>query len=253
MGTTGLIFGAVALAWLAYLVPMWVRRNSSAPATSIDLDERFSDSVQLVRDEADLEVEHRGEDHEVSTPLTRRAQLTALKRRDGLATARRRSLFLLIMIALVVVSGLSIAGVLLPWAPAIPVGLLGLYVVMARVNIRSMDRERREILDALKGFETRTEETVVLTAGDLETVRTVPGSSKVTEVDLGAPKPSEGGAIWDAVPVTAPTYVQTPTPPRTVRTIDLSAPSVPKPVTADPRSAQTAAEVEVEHKKAVGE
>ena len=55
-----------------------------------------------------------------------------------------------------------------------------------------------------------------------------------------ADPPSRAGALWDPVPITMPTYVSKPLAPRTVRTIDLSGPTVaarppdPVPVTADP-------------------
>lgn len=45
------------------------------------------------------------------------------------------------------------------------------------------------------------------------------------------------GSLWDPIPITRPTYVSAPLAPRTVRTIDLSAPVPPAaatPVTADP-------------------
>ncbi|GAB3714808.1 hypothetical protein GCM10028815_32170 [Mariniluteicoccus flavus] len=239
-------------AWLAYLVPAWIRRSQRDAAVPSDPAERFSDSVRIVRDGSIVSQPEEGPDVEVSTPFTRRAALGELKRRDQRAAGRRRVLLISIMVALVVVVGVTIAGLVPVWTPAIPVGLLVVFVGAARISVASMDRERREILDSLR--RGNEEDTVVLSADDLEKVDGGAAGSTVVEVALGAPKPS-GSALWDAVPVTTPTYVQTPTPPRTVRTIDLSAPSAPAPVTADPKSATEVEDVEVEQprKKASGE
>lgn len=233
MGTTGVVFGILAAAWLAYLIPLWMRRSQQATRPA-DLTERFSDDVRIVRDgAADSAVEH-----EVSTPITRRAEWVAFRRAEGRAIGRRRLFVLLPLVTLVVVAGLSIGGVTKAWAPAVPGALLVVALASVRFNTRSMNRQREELRARLRGGEV--EDTVTLSGGALDEMRTPGAGSTVTEIALGAPKPTS--ALWDAVPVTNPTYVQTPTPPRTVRTIDLSAPPLNKPVTADPRSAASAAE-----------
>lgn len=250
MGTTGVVFGILAAAWLAYLIPMWVRNSQQQATRPTDLTERFSNAVRIVRDGAAAES---AVEHEVSTPITRRAEWVAFRRAEGRAIGRRRLFVLLPLVALVVVAGLSIGGVTKAWAPAIPVALLVVALAGVRFNTRSMNRQREELRARLRGGEV--EDTVTLPGDELEQARTQAPGSTVTEVALGAPKPVSG--LWDAVPVTNPTYVQTPTPPRTVRTIDLSAPPLNKPVTADPRSAASAAELpgerEEERRRAVGE
>ena len=59
----------------------------------------------------------------------------------------------------------------------------------------------------------------------------------VHEVSVELTGPVEStGSLWDPIPITAPTYVSQPLAPRTVRTIDLSAPVASGsvvPVTAD--------------------
>ena len=66
------------------------------------------------------------------------------------------------------------------------------------------------------------------------------------------------GSLWEPIPITAPTYMSRPLAPRTVRTIDLSAP-VPSgsgvPVTADaPEGADYRLEAEEPGRpRAVGE
>ena len=50
VGTTGVIFAAIALAWLAYLVPHFVRRrDDDEELDGSDPADRFSDSMRIVR------------------------------------------------------------------------------------------------------------------------------------------------------------------------------------------------------------
>ena len=77
----------------------------------------------------------------------------------------------------------------------------------------------------------RTEQTVAITV-----LRDTEDAVNETSVDLTAPIEAVA-SLWDPVPITKPTYVSKPLAPRTVRTIDLSAPVVGGlsgiPVTAD--------------------
>jgi hypothetical protein len=49
VGTTGVIFAAIAVAWLAYLVPHFVRRRDDEDLDESDPADRFSDSMRIVR------------------------------------------------------------------------------------------------------------------------------------------------------------------------------------------------------------
>ena len=50
VGTTGVIFAAIAIAWLAYLVPHFVRRRDDEPTEDeVDPTDRFADSMRIVR------------------------------------------------------------------------------------------------------------------------------------------------------------------------------------------------------------
>ena len=49
MGTTGLIFTAIAIAWMAYLVPHFVRRRDDEAVTDVDPADRFADSMRIIR------------------------------------------------------------------------------------------------------------------------------------------------------------------------------------------------------------
>ena len=101
VGTTGVIFAAIAIAWLAYLVPHFVRRRDDEDQVRRgDPADRFADSIRIVRHgtapllDQDLD---RDRTYEVSTPLTRRAAIADLRRLERLAAPRRRRVLLALM------------------------------------------------------------------------------------------------------------------------------------------------------------
>ena len=227
-----MIFGAIAIAWLAYLVPHFVRRREDEQIEEPELDDRFADSMRIVRTGAapllnqDLE---QIQTFEVSTPQTRRAAIADLRRLERLAASRRRRVLLGLMAVLSATLGVCAVALIPWWAAAIPGGLLLIFVVVARVSVRIM----RKGLDArYRGIRRGSDEhTVFLSRQEVSTV----GVSAATK----KPQVSKPGALWDPVPITMPTYVSKPLAPRTVRTIDLSGPEVASsssaevPVTAD--------------------
>ena len=90
VGTTGSIFAAIAVAWLAYLVPISSGAADDDEVDGEDPSDRFSDSIRIVRhgtaplldqDLAEIPA------YEVSTPLTRRAAINDLRRLERLAAA----------------------------------------------------------------------------------------------------------------------------------------------------------------------
>ena len=117
VGTTGVIFGAIAIAWLAYLVPHFVRRRDDEPVDEPKPADRFSDSMRIVRhgtaplldqDLAEIKT------YEVSTPETRRAAVNDLRRLEEVAAGRRRRVLLILLAGLSVMIGLA-AVPLMPW------------------------------------------------------------------------------------------------------------------------------------------
>ena len=243
MGTTGLIFAAIAIAWLAYLVPHFVRRRDDESVPDEDPADRFAESMRIVRSgtapllDQDLE---RIPTYEVSTPQTRRAAIRDLHRQEVVAAARRRRVLLLLLATLSLVIGLCATGITAWWTLAIPGGLLVTFVVGARISVgvirRSLDARYEQIRNG------SNESTIFLSREDLAAVtgaKSGPSAAERATVKPDAPRAT--GALWDPVPITKPTYVSKPLAPRTVRTIDLSGPSVaatttrpPVPVTADP-------------------
>jgi hypothetical protein len=240
VGTTGVIFAAIAIAWLAYLVPHFVRRRDDELLEESDPADRFSDSMRIVRHGTapllDQDLEEIAS-FEVSTPQTRQAALNDLRRLERLAASRRRRVLLVLMAALSAVIGLCAAHLIPWWSAAIPGGLLLIFIVVARISVRVMGRRLdgryREIRHG------SNESTIFLSRKDF-----AKSGIATPSADGSADVAARPGTLWDPIPITLPTYVSKPLAPRTVRTIDLSGPGTPSsarhdsPVTADaPESA----------------
>jgi hypothetical protein len=235
VGTTGVIFGAIAIAWLAYLVPHFVGRRDDDLSEELEIDNRFSDSMRIVRTGSapllnqDLE---QIQTFEVSTPQTRRAAVADLRRLMRLAASRRRRMLLILMALLSAAIGVCAVELIPWWSVAVPGGLLLIFVIVARFSVRTM----RNNLDSRYHSIRRgsDEVTVFLNLGQ-KAKNPAGDQSSSGQAEL-AIKP---GALWDPVPITMPTYVSKPLAPRTVRTIDLSGPAAVSsaspegPVTAD--------------------
>ena len=229
VGTTGVIFAAIAIAWLAYLVPHFARsREAELVGDEVDPAARFAESVRIVRHgtapllNQDLTPIAA---YEVSTPLTRRAAVNDLRRLEQIAAGRRRRV-LLVLLALVSATVAVCATGLTPWwLLAVPGGLLLAFVGVARFSVRVMRRDLdARYRDIRRGGD---ESTVLLSRKELVQAAPSAAPAKLTTTT---------GALWDPVPITMPTYVSKPLAPRTVRTIDLSGPGVStssRPVTAD--------------------
>lgn len=244
MGLTGVIFGVIAVAWLVYLLPYFLRRQNDPEFDEFDPAAPFSASVTIVRSGMSLATAEEGA-AVVSTPLTRRAALYELTQIERQAATRRRRVLVVLTLALFAVSVPAALGVLAWWTPIAPAGLLLLFLVVARFSVRAMRRD----LDARARR--------VGAAGDEQTIAiavlTEDEDAAEASVELSAPI-SKPGSLWDPIPITTPTYVSKPLAPRTVRTIDLSAPAVPistVPVTADPLPGQI--EDDGDQRRAVGE
>lgn len=221
MGTTGLIYAAIAVAWLAYLVPTFVRRQHNDLDESEDPTARFSASMRILAHGTAPLVDQDGaeiDDVEISTPLTRRAAIADLTRLEALAARRRRRVLVALMLALTAVVSVCLANLVPWWSVVIPGGLLISFVVIARISVKGMRRRLQARFDRInRGGE---EATVFLTREEL-----------ADGVQEQAKQESEAAAkananLWDPLPITLPTYVSKPLAPRTVRTIDLSSPEI---------------------------
>lgn len=149
-----MIFAAIAAAWLAYLIPLYLRRRSPAVEDDIDRADPFTDSMRIIRSGTAPLVDMDGAEIasvEVSTPLTRRAAMADLCRQEGAAAGRRRRV--LIALALILTGVLVVCALgLIDWYwVAVPGGLLLAFVVVARFSVRAMHRHldrRREQINA---------------------------------------------------------------------------------------------------------
>lgn len=228
MGYQGLIFGAVAACWLIYLVPMLLSRRDHGITDEIEPGEPFSASVTIVRRGTPLDTAENGI-AVVSTPFNRRAALRELADLDRSAARRRRAVVLLLLLiasATTVLAGFS----LVPWwTLAVPGGLLAAFLVVARFSVARMRRKLDARARVIRGGDV-DEETVAI-----ELWEASEEDEAAHSVELSGPI-EVTGSLWDPIPITTPTYVSRPLAPRTVRTIDLSAPIASGssvPVTAD--------------------
>jgi hypothetical protein len=240
VGTTGLIFAAIAIAWLAYLVPHFVRRRDGEPDLESETEHRadpFSDSVRILRNgTAPLLDQDLAElrEFEVSTPVTRRAAVADLRRLERVAASRRRRVLSALFAILCAVISVCSMGWLPWWSVAVPGGLVLLFVVVSRVSVRAMRRD----LDAryVAICHGSDEKTVMISRKDAAESKDKKKKAKKTK---DATEAEGKPGLWDPLPITVPTYVSKPLAPRTVRTIDLSGPDVTSsgrqtvPVTAD--------------------
>lgn len=234
MDGTGLIFGVVAAFWLIYLVPLILNRKDNGMLDEVEPGEPFTSSVTIVRRGVSLDSAETGT-AVVSTPLNRRAALRELDALALGAARRRRIVMAFLGVTASVIAVFAALGWASWWTVAAPVGLMAVFMVVARFSVRSLRRALDARATVIRGGESVNEATVPILVLD----ETVP-EEHAHAVELTAPITT--GSLWDPIPITAPTYVSRPLAPRTVRTIDLAAP-VPAasgvPVTADlPESAE---------------
>lgn len=230
VGTTGVIFGVIVAAWLAYLVPMYLRRDNDKRSDLFDPATGFSDDVRIVRDSSSQG--GAGCSVQVSTPHTRRAMVESVRRAEQRAAARRRKTTVALLVLIAAVVALASFGRTPWWPVAIPGALLVGFLAIARVTVQMMHREFDRKLAAIDDW--GVEETVPVQEMKTDKPK---AEGLVESVELGMPV-GKPGSLWDPLPITRPTYVSAPpVRGRTVRTIDLSAPDpVPgdnRPVVAD--------------------
>lgn len=220
----GLLIAALLVAGLAFAIPWISAQRPSADDLAEEPTERFSQSMRILqRDVVDF-----GNPEAVSTPLTRAAEFYGLHMTAKMAARRRRIVLLTLTLVAVVLAVVAGLGHLPWWTVLVPTGMIVVFLGIARFTVVNMHRRLDAYADSVEAGFGDDEDTVVIDTTDEDT------QSIEFSVDLSAPRGR--GIFWDPVPVTAATYVQQPLLPRTVRTIDLSAPvveSTPLVPTAD--------------------
>ncbi len=249
MGTTGLIFGALVAAWLAYLVPWYLSHRDQTP-----VDEEHNPTLSFTRDakllqsgEETLDLEPDWSDVAVATPLTRAAGRREVRRAAQTAARRRRNVLLVLVVSVVGLSVTTGLGLTLWWAPIVAAGVLALWLGVARVSVVRMHRQLRSRLASIDLADD--EATVAIVVGEPMELPDAEVEDYELSVEISGPVPVM--SLWEPIPVTTSTYVSKPLAQRTVRTIDLSAPAAPAsrvPVTADAGLDDVA-----DHRRAVGE
>lgn len=210
------------MVWLAYLVPWFTTRDHIDPADLAEPSEPLTGAMTVVRRSSDADVSE--PDVDVSTPFTRRAALRDIRHTARLATVRRRRLLVALSILTVVTAAVFPFTALLPWwTPFVPAGLLVISLLVARFSVRVMDRA---LAARLADLNARWESDTIALAFPMQAAE----DSTEVSIELSVPVPRMGGSLWDPIPVVEPNYMTKPLVPRTVRTIDLSAPVLPMSV-----------------------
>lgn len=263
MDLSALIFVALAVAWVVYLVPKALRHHEEdAVSRSVD---RFSDRMRVLarRDavsarEAELvtstpsaepaeaapsaePVEAPTKQPAAPTPAPRAVRSPVARRAAARRAAqrRRRVLGTLVLLTLVV-AGLAVGGVLAtPWIAA-PLTLLAAWLVACRLMVRNERAARAAVLaPARRRRRTLADEEIAAedAASEADTAPEpdLPAEPGGVVAELADDDTGEIPAItaevadndgWTPVAVPLPTYVAKAPAGRTVRTIDLDATGV---------------------------
>ncbi len=230
---TGLIWLVIVAGWLAYLVPRLALHKGAGAVSGADTSGRFADSMHIIRRSRESYCRPVDPQLQVSTPLQREAVFFQVRRASRIAARRRR-------VGLIGSFLLALAGVLVAlltpapwWFAVVGFGLLVGFVVISRISVHTVDAMLDARLSA--AYEDWSEATVRV--GALESRQTSRDDAEIS-VELNAPVKSTMESLWEPLAVTPPTYVSKPLVPRSVRTIDLSAPEHQAPQQQSPVIAQ---------------
>lgn len=218
-----MIFGVIALAALTFVVLLMLRRREDVIEIDGSADGEFPEMAVIVHPAESIADDG---DADISTPCTRRARLYELKVAQRRHVVRARRVLVLCVFAVLVLTVTSALHSTPWWSVAVAGGAVIMTLVASRLTMMILRPGFEKRAAAIR--EGNAEDTVVFDFAD--------HSADTHDIELSAPI-TYTGSLWDPVPVTMPTYVQKPLAPRTVRTIDLSAPTAAAPAlppTADP-------------------
>lgn len=236
---SGLIFVALALVWGVVLIPKALRAHDDAARTrSVDAS---SDTARVLPRAGRSPAQPApSASVAVAETVSDRPTVVAQQRRRAAAAAKRRRRVLAVLAVATLATGIaSVAGLLAPWAAAVPGGLVLGFLVLARVLVRrehaawaatlSRLREGHASEEALEAPAEDGEPELHVVARNDQGVAIVSDTDDTSAIDaamLAAAVGSPAGTLWDPLPVTLPTYVTKPRATRSVRTIDLQGPGV---------------------------
>ena len=215
----GLIIAVVVAGGLVYVFAS-LKRSGEAEALGVDSRDAIGGEMVVVRPGNDFETDAVDDNLVVSTPLLREAVRFDVARAARRSTRRRQ---IGLVVALVSSFGVYAAVAFTPisvlWALASPVPLI-VWLVAARRSVSVGRRQRVDRLTALeRGWD---EQTQVLKIDGVPVNASKPTRSEMS-VELSVPLKNIA-SLLEPLSVTPTTYVSKPLMPRSVRTIDLSAP-----------------------------
>ncbi len=246
---SAVIFVVLALAWAAYLIPKALKHHDDM--ASDRLVEGHSDKVRILSRKAKESVEDVAEavvpaatkpsydvasdpGYPVRPPATAptepvAAPVVTRAAARGAARRRRRVLGVLVL-ALVVVWGLTWFGRLPLLAPVVPGVLVVAWLVVARLSVRKQQHlRRRRVAPVDEGAPATLAEPVTATAASTSTSNADAFLDQLADEDTAGLAREEieealasEGSLWDPLPMTLPTYVNKARARRTVRTIELT-------------------------------
>jgi len=225
---TGLILAAVVLGGLAYVL-VGLKRGGEATALGVNSADAIGGDMVVVRsgDEPEPEAET---NLEVSTPLLRNAVRHEVARTKRTWMRRRRlGLVLATVLALAIVAAALFVPAVPVVAAAAAVVPLVVWVLWARITLVKKNRQFKRRLASLdQGWD---EQTQLITVGEVAKDQPVESpDAGERSIELSVPIPGLK-SLMVPMPVAPVTYVSRPVLPRSVRTVDLSA---PRPVSDSP-------------------
>lgn len=246
MGSSGLIYAGIVLAWAAFLVPMWLRRHderaAARAADSFSAAMRVLARRQSAADPAGAGRPSASRRRRLADRLPIR--LPRARRRRAPDVVVRRRLLLGVLAGLLLLATAAAALGRLPLAAvAAPALLLAAYsaLLVRTTRLRAAARASAWRAPAPPLRRPQPQPAPVPAAAPAPAARVAPAAvdvaaaghvlrphspaAEVEPVELAPPAggPADAGA-WQPVPVPLPTYVTAPKAQRTIRTIDLSAP-----------------------------
>ncbi len=245
MDLSAIIFVVLALAWAVYLIPKALKHHDEM--ASDRLVEGHSDKVRILSRKAKNVVAEVAEAVTPTAPATKYdvaadpgyppARKAPVLEADPVsspvltratarkAAQRRRRVLGVLVLALVVVWGLTWFAYLPIWAPGVPGALVVAWLVIARLSVRKQQRRRR----------TRPVESAPVAEHPEHVEAHVESSNADQFLEQLADEDTTGlareqieavladdGSLWDPLPMTLPTYVNKARARRTVRTIELT-------------------------------
>ena len=209
-----MIFVALALVWAVVLIPKALRHHDEVARTRSVA--HVSEGVRVVsrRTGATAATKTDAQPRAATPP---RAASTAQPSRNAAsrpgtsarsatakAAARRRRILAVLLLADVLVGAGAVAGLLQPWAPAIPVGLTLLFLVVARITVRREQARRRELTRRRTQARTVVEPSLPVVEPALPVVEPASEASRVETthaVTLAPAVPPAESAVFDVVAV----------------------------------------------------